>query len=95
MTLGVVYECRGLGLGSMLIEEALRVLRASFLTCEVVYLHVVDYNEAAIRFYERRGFATLKRIKDHYVIFDKHYDALLLYKDIKIQPQKDMALKNT
>lgn len=49
----------------------------------MIYLHVVDYNESAIRFYERNDFKMLKRIKDHYVIFDKNYDAYVLYKDIK------------
>jgi len=46
-------------------------------------LHVVDYNESAIKFYEKNNFSVLKRVKNHYVIFDKLYDGLLLYKDIK------------
>jgi len=46
-------------------------------------LHVVDYNESAIKFYEKNNFNVLKRVKSHYVIFDKFYDGLLLYKDIK------------
>jgi ribosomal protein S18 acetylase RimI-like enzyme len=51
--------------------------------CEILYLHVVEYNETALRFYERNKFSTLKRIKNHYVIFEKDYDGYLLYKDIK------------
>jgi len=48
-------------------------------------LHVVDYNETAIRFYEKNNFRTLKRLKNHYLILGKEYDALILYKDIKRQ----------
>ena len=52
-------------------------------TCEIIYLHVVDYNETAIKFYERNGFVMHRRNKSHYEIFSKSYDALTLYKDIK------------
>lgn len=83
MTIGVVDECRRMGLGTMLLLQAIKTLQAQNTQSEVIYLHVVDYNESAIRFYERNGFKTMKRVKDHYVIFDKNYDALLLYKDIK------------
>ena len=55
--------------------------------CEVIYLHVVDYNESAIKFYEKNNFRTLKRIKNHYVIYEKDYDAYVLYKDIKFNDQ--------
>eukprot|EP00347_Sterkiella_histriomuscorum_P021403 403334091 len=83
MTLGVVDECRRMGLGSMLLNEAIKTLQVQNTASEVIYLHVVDYNETAIRFYEKNDFRMLKRIKDHYLIFEKPYDALVLYKDIK------------
>lgn len=89
MTLGVVDECRRLGLGTMLLNEVTKILNKSYLTCEVIYLHVVDYNESAIRFYERNDFRTLKRIKNHYVIFEKIYDGLLLYKDINTRKDQE------
>lgn len=57
--------------------------------CEIIYLHVVDYNETAMRFYEKNNFRTLKRIRDHYVIFEKNYDALVLYRDIKFNTLKN------
>lgn len=53
MTLGVVDECRRLGLGTMLLNEVIKVINHNWMNCEVIYLHVVDYNETAIRFYER------------------------------------------
>jgi len=63
MTIGVVDECRRLGLGTMLLNEVTKVINQSWSHCEIIYLHVVDYNEAAIRFYEKNNFRTLKRIK--------------------------------
>lgn len=52
-----------------------------------MYLHVVSYNKAAIRFYkERNGYLECKREYSHYTIFDKEYDALLLY--VKLRPER-------
>lgn len=85
MTLGVVDECRRFGLGTKLLNQVIKVINENWMNCEVIYLHVVDYNESALKFYERNNFRTLKRIKNHYVIFEKMYDGLLLYKDIKVR----------
>ena len=41
---------------------------------------MVDYNEAAIKFYERNKFITLRTEIDHYVIKNEKYDAIILYK---------------
>jgi len=49
---------------------------------------VVDYNESAIKFYEKNNFSTLKKLKNHYSIFEKSYDAYTLYKDITPKPVK-------
>lgn len=51
-------------------------------TCEVIYLHVIDHNESAIKFYQRNNFETLKTIKNHYNIKGLTYDAVLMYKDL-------------
>jgi ribosomal protein S18 acetylase RimI-like enzyme len=51
MTIGVVDECRRLGLGTQLLNKAIQVLKKYWSACEILYLHVVDYNESAIRFY--------------------------------------------
>lgn len=83
MTIGVVDECRRLGLGSRLLNHTIEYLQNNYKNCEIIYLHVVDYNETAIKFYERNGFTQHKRLKNHYIIFNKPYDALIFYKDIK------------
>lgn len=72
-----------MGIGSMLLAEMEKVVTIEHTASEILYLHVVDYNETALRFYERNNFRTLKRIKNHYVIFEKEYDGYVLYKDLK------------
>jgi ribosomal protein S18 acetylase RimI-like enzyme len=56
MTIGVIDECRRLGLGSILVDKTIEMLQQNWTICEVIYLHVIDYNESAIRFYERNHF---------------------------------------
>lgn len=71
MTLGVVQELRGLGIGKALIN----------MLDGIVELHVVDYNHKAIGFYLKNGFEFQKKIPDYYEIFNKRYDALFFKKN--------------
>jgi ribosomal protein S18 acetylase RimI-like enzyme len=81
MTLGVIDECRQFGLGTMLLEHTCREIATCYTDCEIIYLHVVTYNNSAIKFYtEKNGFLVCKTEKDHYVIFEQDYDAIVLYK---------------
>ena len=85
MTLGVIDECRQLGIGTILLEKTYRQIAYSWSECSIVYLHVVDYNQAAIKFYQKRNdFKYLKIVKNHYEIFDKDYDAEIYYKILEI-----------
>lgn len=80
MTLGVIDEVRKIGLGTMLLQQTYTKVAQSYPECEIIYLHVVDYNKSAINFYtSKNNFKVMKREIDHYVIFDEEYDALLLY----------------
>ena len=80
MTLGILDECRSMGLGTLLLNETFVQTRKLFPTTKFAYLHVVDYNKAAINFYlKKNGFRFLKVERDHYEIFEKEYDAWLLY----------------
>ena len=46
-------------------------------------MHVADYNTQAIGFYLKNGFVNLKVLKEWYTIFEKPYNAILLYKKIE------------
>jgi GNAT superfamily N-acetyltransferase len=48
--------------------------------CETAYLHVIIQNQAAIRFYEKLGFARLREIADYYTIDDKKHNCYLYAK---------------
>mmetsp|Transcript_3708 Transcript_3708/g.2431 ORF Transcript_3708/g.2431 Transcript_3708/m.2431 type:complete len:91 (+) Transcript_3708:650-922(+) len=87
MTIGVADEARRLGLGSALIRLSMVTIKRLFPVCELVYLHVADYNKSAIRFYTQNDFTNMKTDKDHYLIHDKNYDAVLFYKAIDDEPQ--------
>jgi ribosomal protein S18 acetylase RimI-like enzyme len=86
MTLGVVDECRRLGIGTKLIDQTISIICNEFNTCQILYLHVVRYNETAIKFYQRNKFATHRIEEDHYTIMEKNYSAIVLYKDISGTP---------
>jgi ribosomal protein S18 acetylase RimI-like enzyme len=54
---------------------------------------VADYNESAIRFYDKNGFEKLKVLKEWYTIFEKPYDAILLFKKFESSEEVPSELK--
>lgn len=82
MTIGVLDECRKLGLGTMMLNYTCEMVRDTEWanTCEIIYLHVVTYNEIALGFYRKNGFSRLNVLKEHYEIHGKPYDAVVLFK---------------
>jgi len=76
MTLGTISERRKQGLGSSLVEKCVEVAKNDS-SCGVVYLHVITFNKAAIKFYEKLGFYRVKEIEDYYSIEGKHYNCYL------------------
>ncbi len=54
-TIGVIDELRQLGLGRKLIEEAIYIMKCKS-NCIGVFLHVVEYNMTAIKFYRKLNF---------------------------------------
>jgi ribosomal protein S18 acetylase RimI-like enzyme len=89
MTIGVIDECRKLGIGSYLLNCTINTVLNNPKwreTCKFIYLHVVSYNTVAIKFYERNGFTNCKLLEEWYEIFEKPYDAILLYKLMVYQP---------
>mmetsp|Transcript_16372 Transcript_16372/g.24003 ORF Transcript_16372/g.24003 Transcript_16372/m.24003 type:complete len:402 (+) Transcript_16372:99-1304(+) len=79
MTLGTITAYRQRGLGSVLIRKCCAMAERDK-QCGVVYLHVITYNTAAIRFYERLGFVRVDEIEDYYTIGGEHYNCYLYAK---------------
>lgn len=79
MTLGVVKEYRHLGLATKLVKK---VFNETILPlgdeCGCMYLHVITFNDAAIKFYERKlGFWRVQEIEKYYTIDDRQHNCYL------------------
>ena len=79
MTLGTTTDHRKVGLGSAMVEWVESLVKRDP-TCGGVYLHVITYNEAAIRFYERLGFYFVEEVPDYYDIDGRKYSSYLYAK---------------
>lgn len=79
MTLGTVEEHRKTGLASVLLRWIESLVQQDPL-CGGIYLHVIAYNESAIRFYERLGFYRVEEIPDYYEIDGQKYASYLYAK---------------
>jgi len=87
MTIGVLDEYRHLHIGSNLIKKISEICLWDNL-CVGIYLDVVDYNKAAINFYEKNGFENVAMIKNYYNIKNKFYDSIV-YLKIFTRKEKD------
>ena len=68
MTLGTTREFRRYGLGSVLVNRVVDMIEEQE-ECGALYLHVITYNDGAIRLYEQLGFSRVKEIKGMYHTF--------------------------
>ena len=78
MTIGVIDECRNLGLGSKLLKELILTLKTKRKNCIAVYLHVIDYNETAIKFYIKNEFMECNYIRNYYYLNKTFFHAKVL-----------------
>ena len=79
MTLGTVMEHRKTGLATAMIEWVESLVEQDS-ACGGIYLHVITYNDSAIRFYERLGFYRVEEIPDYYDIDGQKYSSYLYAK---------------
>ena len=79
MTLGTVKEFRQYGLATKLLEQVMDMVQADE-GCGTLYLHVITFNVAAIRFYEKLGFYRVTEMKDYYRIDDQNYNCYVYAK---------------
>jgi len=70
MTFGIHSTYRRKGLGSLLIRALMKQLE-----CGYIYLDVHEANEAALRFYQKVGFAFEYVMHNHYIIKGKGENA--------------------
>ena len=76
LTLGLREEYRRSGLGTALLLESLSHAKQNT-NCGAVYLHVIHYNQAAMKFYEKNGFIFLRELDEFYVIEKVQHSAYL------------------
>ncbi|KAL3133406.1 hypothetical protein ABBQ38_007274 [Trebouxia sp. C0009 RCD-2024] len=66
LTLGVTEQFRHLGVASQLIQKVIQYAKGRL--CRSVYLHVIDYNEAALNLYAANKFEVLATLRNFYHI---------------------------
>ena len=76
LSIGVIDELRQKGLATILMNKLLDSVKEDK-KVKYLYLDVVEYNKAAIRFYEKIGFERVKTRESYYDIMDKKYDSLV------------------
>ncbi|WP_339104920.1 GNAT family N-acetyltransferase [Haloterrigena salinisoli] len=76
LTVGVLEEYRGMGIGSELLDRALEWARSQ--GHEKVYQSVPSSNEAAIEFFEDRGWVIEAVREDHYKLEDEYIDEVMM-----------------
>jgi ribosomal protein S18 acetylase RimI-like enzyme len=79
MTLGTVTEYRQYGIATQLLKQITQLVQQDT-ECGALYLHVITFNVAAIRFYEKLGFYRVTEMKDYYRIDDKNYNCYIYAK---------------
>lgn len=76
LTLGVIEAYRNLGIAASLIREVIKYA-SSIPNCRATYLHVISYNNPAIRLYNKMSFKCVRRLQGFYLINGQHYDSYL------------------
>lgn len=85
LTLGVAEEFRQKGLAQELVRRMLAYYACPCVNprpTEAIFLHVVDYNYAALHFYEKQRFERLDHVRDFYQIYGCLHGALLYAYDL-------------
>mmetsp|Transcript_68445 Transcript_68445/g.110317 ORF Transcript_68445/g.110317 Transcript_68445/m.110317 type:complete len:338 (+) Transcript_68445:62-1075(+) len=77
LTLGVCDAFRRRGLAKELIRRSIAHVDQNMPEVLAVYLHVVTYNQAAIRLYESTSFTCIEHFPSFYFLHGSHYDSFL------------------
>jgi ribosomal protein S18 acetylase RimI-like enzyme len=95
LTLGVIDELRGKGVGRKLLDAGIRKISETDSFCRVIFLHVIEYNEAAKKFYLREKFIEFKKYSEFYFFDGKVFDGVLFYKTVGLANDESGVWKIT
>jgi ribosomal protein S18 acetylase RimI-like enzyme len=76
-TLGVIQPLRRYGIASDLISRCLEYCHSIETRPQLLYLHVAEYNQSGIAFYERNDFKLLDIEADYYFIQGVRYSGII------------------
>ncbi len=76
MSIGVIDELRNKGLASLLLKKLYETVREN-LAISLIYLDVIEYNKAAINFYEKNRYQKITTKKDYYELSNEKYDSFV------------------
>eukprot|EP00825_Cyclidium_porcatum_P029961 TRINITY_DN31863_c0_g1_i3.p1 TRINITY_DN31863_c0_g1~~TRINITY_DN31863_c0_g1_i3.p1 ORF type:complete len:254 (+),score=35.68 TRINITY_DN31863_c0_g1_i3:86-847(+) len=74
LTIGVINEFRKFGIGTQIINE-LKIIAQNNKNIKYIYLHMVTYNKAGTKFYQKNGFQVLEEKVGYYNIENQLYNA--------------------
>jgi len=77
LTLGVADGFRRKGLARELLRRSIAYVQGYLPQVQAIYLHVITYNQAAIRLYESVDFVRLKHYTEFYSLQGQPYDSFL------------------
>ena len=92
MTIGVLDEFRQMHIGSNLIKYIYNIA-LDLDNCIGIYLHVIYYNEIAIKFYKKNKFKKVRKINNYYCLDGKDYDSFVFLRMIS-KKEKEEYKKN-
>jgi hypothetical protein len=88
MTIGVLDELRQMHIGSNLLNYIYNIA-LDIENCIGVYLHVICYNEIAIKFYKKNKFRKVSKVNNYYYINGKNYDSFVFLRLISKKEKED------
>jgi len=83
VSIAVLEEYRGRGIGSRLLGETIRVMKEVY-NVESIYLEVRVSNLVAMRLYEKYGFVKVRRIRGYYMDGEDAYVMVLRLKPLPV-----------
>ena len=81
MTIGVLDEFRNMHIGSNLLNYIYNI-SLEIESCLAIYLHVIYYNDSAIKFYQKNKFKKVNKLENYYYIDGKYYDSFVFLRII-------------